>query len=303
MCIRDRYYTAREKRNPGRLSYLIEFRHPLKSEGGKPGKKIRKGLGTDDETEAQRLVADLNELLAQERFWSLGARNEAEKQFDLRVVDIFYSEIEPKKCDSRALRDISIPFPAREDGYARILLIGVPGAGKTTLLRQIIGSHPTRDRFPSTSVNRTTIFPTEVIMADGAFSAVVTFMSEHETRFELEECISRAIVEAIGENREKVATTFLKPSDMRFRLDYCLGEYHGSIESKDPYDYDFVEEQPQEITETTVSEEDSSRIGKYLDDFIDRIITIARKHREQVCVDVGPLEQLKPCLLYTSRCV
>ena len=40
-------YTATAKKNPGRKSWLVEFRHPLKTDNNnKPGKKTRKGLGT-----------------------------------------------------------------------------------------------------------------------------------------------------------------------------------------------------------------------------------------------------------------
>ena len=43
-------YTASAKKNPGRKSWLVEFRHPLKLDSNnKPGKKTRKGLGTEKE--------------------------------------------------------------------------------------------------------------------------------------------------------------------------------------------------------------------------------------------------------------
>ncbi len=52
--------------------------------------------------------------------------------------------------------DKHIKLPTREDGYARIMLVGTTGAGKTTLLRHIIGSDHRNDRFPATSPGRTT---------------------------------------------------------------------------------------------------------------------------------------------------
>ncbi|MBK6744720.1 MAG: hypothetical protein IPG66_17910 [Hydrogenophilales bacterium] len=67
-------YTATVKRNPGRKSWLVEFRHPLRNDSNnKPGKKTRKGLGTEDEQEARRLGEQINELLKNESLWSLGA--------------------------------------------------------------------------------------------------------------------------------------------------------------------------------------------------------------------------------------
>ena len=80
--------------------------------------------------------------------------------------------------------------------------MGVPGAGKTTLVRQLIGTNPKTERFPSTSVNRTkTTFPTEVVLGDGPYEGVVTFMSEHEARFEIEE-LSAALSRQLAEHRQ-----------------------------------------------------------------------------------------------------
>jgi hypothetical protein len=46
-------YVATAKRNPGRKAWLVEFRHPLRNDpNNKPGRKTRKGLGTEDEADA-----------------------------------------------------------------------------------------------------------------------------------------------------------------------------------------------------------------------------------------------------------
>jgi len=189
------FYVATAKRNPGRKAWLVEFRHPLKNDSNnKPGRKTRKGLGTEDEADAQRLVEQLNKLLEDESLWSLGAKPEAAKRFDARIIEIFFSEIEPREAAAGQLRDKLLPLPSREEGFARVLLMGVPGAGKTTLVRQLIGTNPKTERFPSTSVNRTTTFSTEVALRDGPYEGVVTFMSEHEARFEIEESLSAAFI-------------------------------------------------------------------------------------------------------------
>lgn len=136
-------YTASAKRNPGRKSWLVEFRHPLKIDNNnKPGKKTRKGLGTEDEQEALKLVNQLNQLLAEESLWSIGAQADAASRFDPKVVEIFYNELVPRTQSSSELRDKVLPLPDHNQGYAKVLLLGVPGAGKTTLLRQLIGTHP-----------------------------------------------------------------------------------------------------------------------------------------------------------------
>ena len=130
-------YVATLRQNPGRQALSVEFRHPLRpdpSNQGKPGRKVRKGLGTD-RVAAERLVAELNGLLADPTLHSPAARAKAEENLkDPRIIEIFYDGIEPKRENSRDLRNDHLPFPPREDGYPRILLIGVPGAGKTTLV-------------------------------------------------------------------------------------------------------------------------------------------------------------------------
>jgi hypothetical protein len=132
-------------------------------------------------------------------------------------------------------------------------------------------------------------------MREGDFSAIVTFLSEHETRFELEECISRAIIEAIEGDRDNVATTFLKPSDMRFRLDYTLGEYRGSNDEEDSYDYDYPLSETNILEESAdVAEGETHIIQQRLHTIIDQIIALAIKYRDKICSDLGPLDSMKP---------
>lgn len=286
-----RQYTASAKRNPGRQAWLVEFRHPLRMEGSKPGKKTRKGLGTSDEIRAQLLVDQLNQLLSNEGFWSLGARAEAAKLFEPEVLEIFYGEIEPRTSDARPLRDKLLPLPPREDGYAKVVMLGVPGAGKTTLVRQLIGTHPKREAFPSTSLNRTTTFPTELVLKKGKFDAVVTFMSEHETRFEVEECVSAAILNAIGGDRKQVARTLLEKSDMRFRLKYLLGDITDLVDEDDPYADDQPDDPDDEST-SLLSAEELQRNADLVGNYIDRVCSIAAKYKAAVEAAHGPLSQM-----------
>ncbi len=54
---------------------------------------------------------------------------------------------------------------SREAGfYARAQFIGTTGAGKTTVVRQVIGTDPASERFPSISAAKTTICDIEVIL-------------------------------------------------------------------------------------------------------------------------------------------
>ncbi len=74
-----------------------------------------------------------------------------------------------------------------------MMMVGTTGAGKTSLLRHLIGSHPERDRFPSTSASRTTISDIEIITAEHlTYRAVVTFFSESTVHTNVHECVASA---------------------------------------------------------------------------------------------------------------
>lgn len=287
-------YTATAKRNPGRLAWLVEFRHPLRLDGNKPGKKTRKGLGTPDDARAQLLVQQLNELLSNEALWSLGARAEAAKLYEPEVVEIFYGEIEPKTQDARPLRDKLLPLPTRDDGYAKVVMVGVPGAGKTTLIRQLIGTHPKREAFPSTSLNRTTTFPTELVLRKGKFEAVVTFMSEHETRFEVEECVSAAVVDAALGDRKQVARTLLEKSDMRFRLKYLLGDITEGTDFDDPYADERGDEADDTDDASSLSAEEQQRNAAKVSEYVDRVLGLSGKYKAAVEAQHGSLAEMLP---------
>lgn len=275
-------FTASVRENPGRQFLIVDFRHPLKNDtGNRPGKKVRKGLGTADRAEANRLVAQLNEILRDETLWSLGARPEAGRRgYDERVIEIFYAELESGTTSARALRDQELPLPYRDSGYSRHLLLGVPGSGKTTLDRQFTGAHPRYDAFPATSVNRTTTFPIETICRDGGYTAVVSFLSEHETRFEIEESVSAAIIRAATDTEARTAKEFLEQSDMRFRLKYVLGEYQAHQEEEvDPY---ADPEQDELFEDDDAVPNDQRTNGAIIEKFVQRIWALAREYRQRV---------------------
>ena len=177
------------------------------------------------------------------------AEAEAEQRFGPRVVDIYFHKMLPERIDFRALRDKTIPLPPREpDGYRHVLLLGTTGAGKTTLVRQLIGTDPMGERFPSTSTSKTTIHDTEIILDDGSWRAVVTFVSSDEAREYLNECISAA-VRAIVRNADDVVVLrcLLNHANQRFRFSYVLGT--GPKTTKSISDFDDEDEEPREDAE------------------------------------------------------
>jgi energy-coupling factor transporter ATP-binding protein EcfA2 len=182
-------------------------------------------LNTRDRKEAENLKDQLNELLKEQRYHDAAARAEAERRFNPLVVDIFFDKMIPEEFDYTNLRDEVIPLPeSAADGYRSVLLLGTTGAGKTTLVRQLIGTDPFSERFPSTSTAKTTVHDTEILMDDGNWRAVVTFVSSDEAREYLTECISAAALAASkGANDASILTKLLSHVNQRFRFNYILG--------------------------------------------------------------------------------
>src|SRR5207302_10446954 len=150
----ERIHKATLSQSQGRQGWSVIFRHPvlLDRATGKPGRRVRRGLGTKDKTEARGLISQLNELLADRTFWQTSSLFTATMRFTPIVVDIFYHDMVPETTDAFAIRDSVIPLPRSSDsGYRRVLLLGTTGGGKTTLVRQLIGTDPHSERFPSTS--------------------------------------------------------------------------------------------------------------------------------------------------------
>ncbi len=247
-----RRYHASLSQSQGRSGYSIIFRHPVRQDDatGKPGVRVRRGLSTQDHSEAERLRDQLNELLADPRYYDPAARAEAERRFDPRVVEIFFHKMLPTELDFAALREEGIPLPPSEpEGYRRVLFLGTTGAGKTTLVRQLIGTDPAAERFPSTSAAKTTIHDTEIVLDDGPWRAVVTFVSSDEAREYLTECISAAVLAAArGADDATVLRRLLSHVNQRFRFNYILGNGPNAQGSDfDPEDEDEDTEEDSEL--------------------------------------------------------
>ena len=197
------------------------------------------------------MVDQLDALLSDPSWWSLDRRADAEQRFASVIVAAFFDGIEVGKVRSKDLRETVLPLPTPEEHYARVMLVGATGAGKTTLLRHLIGSDHRRDRFPSTSTAKTTTADIEIITGPGPFKAAITFMTEHEIRCAVDECLEAASESVIrGHDDTRIAEALLEHREQRFRLSYPLGNWQQAqpgLLIDDEYDMDFDE--PDETSE------------------------------------------------------
>ena len=289
-------YKATKTRSD-RPGWSVTFRHPKRTDsGGRPGLKIRRGLNTADEGEADRLVEQLNELLNDQDWWSADRRTEAMKHFDEVIVAVFFDKIEAGKTNSAELRDSKILLPTKKDGYSRVLFLGTTGAGKTTLLRHVIGSDHTKDRFPSISTARTTTADTEIVTAEGHFKAVVTFMSKSEVRSRIRECLEEACLCAVQQEGDlKIANALLSHREQRFRMSYILGPWQDE-NSKNEKNFSFDDE-PSDIDklreQETVSTTEAMRNQQRLTKFVNRIKGLVQKVHDTTAKSDGMLDEKK----------
>jgi len=195
----ERIHKATLSQSQGREGWSVIFRHPvlLDRATGKPGRRVRRGLGTKEKKAAERLVAQLNKLLTDRLFWEASSRPRALARFHPLVVDIFYHDMVPETIDASGIRELAIALPRSTDSdYRQILLLGTTGGGKTTLVRQLIGTDPAGERFPSTSTARTSIADMEIVFSSGPFCASVTYIPRGVVPDYLEESMSAVALAA-----------------------------------------------------------------------------------------------------------
>ena len=241
-------------------------------------------------------------LLSDPSWWSLDRRPDAEQRYASVIVAAFFDGIEVGKVRSKDLREEVLRLPTPEEGYARVMLVGVTGAGKTTLLRHLIGSDHKRDRFPSTSTAKTTTADIEIIIGPGPFRAAITFMAEHEVRCAVDECLEAACESVIRRHDDtRIAEALLEHREQRFRLSYPLGTWEQAepgLSIDDEYDMDFDE--PHEAYEDeslpdneTVGSIEIAENNDRLSRYVDRIRTIATAVGDKVAKEHGAFLGLK----------
>jgi energy-coupling factor transporter ATP-binding protein EcfA2 len=270
-------YKASLSRSQNREAWSIIFRHPVRKDKatGQSGLRVRQGLGTKDEQEAELLVQQMNEILADPSFWDASARPRAEATYDGRIVEIFYYKLTSEPTDFFSVRESILPLPAMDSDYRRILLVGTTGSGKTTVARQLLGTDPRSERFPSTSTGKTTIADMEMVLDSGLFRAVVTFMSHDQVLDYVQDCVSAAALGcARNEENSNIVRLLLSHVSQRFRLSYMFGNgpYVERMTDLDEYD---TEEEILEDSGDAVEPIDLSVTNNQIASWVERLRTVA----------------------------
>lgn len=286
-----KFYTASKSRNQGREAWSVIFRHPARLDlaTGKTGRRVRRGLGTSDETEAALLVEQLNELLSTPELWEPAARPTAVGRFDARIVDIFYEGLEAAEVDFAELRNAVLPLPGEGEGYRTVLLLGTTGAGKTTVVRQLLGTDPETERFPSTSTAKTTVADTELITTeDETYRAVVTFVPRDEVIDYLTENVSEAALAAFRKRSDdEIRRRLLDHINQRFRFSYVLGRGVAIADSDDlADDEEFVDINPDEYG--TV---DLAATNQVVADAIEAVKAVVARHASAITEAFSDMEE------------
>jgi hypothetical protein len=262
-----RYRATLSMGGQNRSVWSVIFRHPFRLDRGKPGRRVRRSLGTTDKDQAQKLVEQANILLSDSKWWSPAMREQAERLFAREIVAAFYDDLVPSPRDGATLRESIVGLPSPDDGYARVLLLGATGAGKTTLVRQLIGTGTKDEKFPSTSTAKTTTCDIEIITADcDRYDVVVSFLPKETIRQYVEECaIATALSFLEGERYELTSRRFLEHSEQKFRLSYVLGAFSSETDDEEMEE---AEEELERDSSLELSPEDrfllTEKLRKYL---------------------------------------
>lgn len=227
----------------GRKSWCVIFRHPVRKDSKGQPVRVRRGLGTSDKSEAQALVDQLNELLDSPDLHTPESIVVAEQKYSTKIISAFYDKLTPSESPNfLALREDSLPLPPAGSECPRVLLLGQVGAGKTTVVRQLLGTNPEVERFPSTATARTTLCPMEFILGSAGFRGAVTFMPEENLRLQIEECLQDAARQVLkGNSKETIGKSLLEHPENVFKLSYVLGNVDlvNDSDADDSWDEDF----------------------------------------------------------------
>jgi hypothetical protein len=268
----------------GRSGWCVIFRHPrAKAADQRQSLRVRRGLGTANEVEAQRLVDELNQILGDPEMQTLASRGKAALLFDPRIVSAYYDHLEASSRDTWSERERLLPLPGSKEGYAKVLLVGTTGSGKTTLARQLIGTDPENERFPSTSAAKTTTADIELILSNGEYQAVVSFVSRDVTRQYIVDCVIASISGHIeSAPTQEIVRRFTEHNEMRFRLNYLLGS--PSFSAPGAGSTELLDEDPVggDAELADVSADERKENAQRLQEYLRRVAWLASVYREKV---------------------
>jgi hypothetical protein len=169
------------------------------------------------------------------------------------------------------------------------LLLGTTGAGKTTLLRQLIGTDPETEKFPSTSTAKTTVHDTEVVLDNGPYRGVVTFFPLEEVREHLNECVSAAVLAAYRHATDaEILRRMLMHVNQRFRFNYLLGNGPGAATDEDADQDEFDDESESFGYE---GEFDLEGTNALLGEALNEIRSTAKKHGDALREELAPASE------------
>jgi hypothetical protein len=175
-----------------------------------------------------------------------------------------------------------------------VLLLGTTGAGKTTLDRQLIGTDPETERFPSISTAKTTIHDIEIVTASAPWKAIVTFASIDEVREYISECVSAAVLAAWRRAPDsEILRRLLNHVSQRFRFSYVLGngpQVHVN-------DFDDADEEEEEVDEQSdllgvpfANPIDLTQTNQLLNKSLTALKGIAKRHGDKLRAELGPVD-------------
>jgi len=186
-------------------------------------------------------------------------------------------------------RERIIPLSTLDDNYTRVLFVGTTGAGKTTVVRQILGTDPRTERFPSTSAAKTTISDLEIMVAASPFRAVVSFLPKNWVQTYIEECVVAAVFAHL-ENRGpgEVERKLLEHSEQRFRLSYILGTSStlSKPEKEDELSDEDEGEEEDIIEQDIISSEERSKLVECLHNYLQSVQSLANISRNELETDL-----------------
>jgi len=228
-------------------------------------------------------VGQLNEILDDSTYWNPANKAKADAKFEPQIVSAFYDHLMPEKREGWSERETVLPVPTKEDGYATALFVGTTGAGKTTVGRQLIGTDPNKERFPSISAAKTTVCDLEIVVADGDYRGVASFIPRDQVRQYIMECVSAAVAAHLEfATPSEITRRFMEHGEQRFRLSYILGHLTPAKAVEDEEDLEDEDDMEPVSEDAEVSSEEQQGFADRLKQFLTAIQSIAFRSKEEI---------------------